>query len=167
MEKGNGSFRKYKGTRGTKGFSEYDSAYYEISVYYKILLHLDDGGLAFELGFSTKDTIDDFHYVGSQLESWSMFAYLANKSIDIFSQLGGERFHYIKTLSSNTPNTIFRRTFGFFVNGLQREITCFERRDHDLEKLYIFTNVTFSKQIFPVFGLYNEKSFNVALMLRQ
>lgn len=168
MVMGNGSFRKYQGARGTRPFSRFERVYYEIDVYYKIVSNSSDDLLVFELGFSSNDTIDDHIYIGYQPESWSFYAVEneASNSIDVGVQVSQESTHTIKTLSPATENTTFQGTFAFFVNGPQREIMCFERRDNVLEQLHIFTNVYFVQQIYPVFGLYNPKYYHVNLNLK-
>lgn len=170
-EKGSGSYRNFRGTRGTKAFSKNESVYYETDVYYKIL-SIEYRSRVFEFGFSRKETIDNDRWVGNQNESWSLFTSsslydIPQKSIVININIAiNKRNLFLKTLSSGIINTTLKGTFAFYVNGPQREIICFERRGNAIEKLYIFTDVDFSRQIYPTFRLCNIIHFNVRLNLK-
>lgn len=170
MEKGNGSRQMYNGVIGTRPFTKHDTIYYEVFVYYNIS-QIIPGAIfdtfAFELGFSTFNTINNYFY--KKLGS-IRFLYSSTKNAVVFTIRDNKRdnkrkSHSFKSLSPIINNSFFG-TFSLYVNGPEMEINCYQRRGDDLEILYTFTGVNFEKPLYPTFIVQNKVTAKISLNLK-
>lgn len=167
MKKGNGNTYIYKGVLGTRQFTKHDIIYFEVVIYYKILRTLRSEKIAFDLGFSRLHSRGT--YFGKNIYisvSYELRCVNSLNKMIVRIQSNKLQTHFDKTLSPLTENTTFVGTFGFYVNGPQKQITYFQRHENNLEKLYMLTNVNFENPLYPTFVIGEELYFNVSLNLK-
>ncbi|XP_021376641.1 uncharacterized protein LOC110465263 isoform X1 [Mizuhopecten yessoensis] len=155
--------RKYKGAQGSTVISSRQTMYFETDIYYRIERDLGERNLVFEVGFATEKAIGEGLYVGGKKGGWSIFAYNFTQGVTLCSQFKGEKFLTLKTLSDATYGTEKYLKLGFFINRVDRSIGVFDINMN--RKIYTFTNVDGSQELWPVFGVYSTTKAIVRLRL--
>lgn len=157
--------KQYKGIMGNYTFKESGKYYYEVDITFNIIQPLEQTWLVFELGLCRKDDVDKHHTV--ERHEFSRSFYVARYPED--GKLCQEFWHNrdlkaIIPLCDNSPGLTVDLTYGMLINTSTGKLTIADVRQE--KKLYTFTDVDFSQQLFPVFGTYNSDLVNVIMRLR-
>lgn len=161
-----GSLQNYYGVIGRRVFTKTDIVYFEIEVYYKLWDNITfDTALIFEVGFSTEDTIDGYHYLGGQNKSWSFMCIndLDSSSVVLAYEISRGQIFSLKTITSNVKGETYQGRIGFFVDGPRRKIAVYDILEEKLLKT--FENVEFEEVIHPVFGVFNGQKIEAKVTL--
>ncbi|XP_071163917.1 transcription intermediary factor 1-alpha-like isoform X10 [Mytilus edulis] len=162
---GPNQLKQYKGIIGNYSFQQPGKYYYEVDVTFNIIQPLEQTWLVFELGLSRKEDIDKHHTV--ERHEFARSFYVARYPED--GKLSQEFWHNrdlkaIIPLCDNSPGLTVEMTYGILINTATGKITIADVKRE--KKLYTFTDVDFSKPLFPVFGTYNSDLVNVIMRIR-
>lgn len=157
--------KQYKGIIGNYSFQQEGKFYYEVDVTFNIIQPLEQTWLVFELGLCRKDEIDKHHTV--ERHEFARSFYVARYPED--GKLAQEFWHNrdlkaLVPLCDNSPGLTVDVTYGVYINTSTRKVTVADVKRE--KKLHTFTDVDFSKPMWPVFGTYNSDLVNVILRLR-
>ncbi|OWF39266.1 uncharacterized protein LOC110465253 [Mizuhopecten yessoensis] len=145
--------RVYEGVQGSIGITNRQKMYFETDIYYRIEKDLSATNLVFEVAFATEKAIAKSHYVGRQNEAWSINAHNSfNQGVTLFFKSNGGSIGHSEILSDATSGTERYLKLGFFINRVDRTIAVFDINMN--RKIYTFTNVDGSQELWPVFGVY-------------
>ncbi|XP_021347378.1 uncharacterized protein LOC110446517 [Mizuhopecten yessoensis] len=156
--------RVYKGVQGSTAITNRQKLYFETDIYYQIEKNLSATNLVFEVAFATEKAIAQSHYVGRQKEAWSINAHSSvTQGVTLFFKSNGGNIMHNESLSDATSGTEKYLKLGFFINRVDRIITVFDINMN--RKIYTFTNVDESRELWPVFGVYQATKTFVRLRL--
>ncbi|XP_021347374.1 uncharacterized protein LOC110446514 [Mizuhopecten yessoensis] len=156
--------RTYSGAQGSSVITNRQTMYFETVIYYRIVQDLDKNNLVFEVAFATEKAIGEIFYVGNQKGAWSIYAYNSDThGVTLFFKSHGGNLMHSEILSDATSGTEKYLNLGFLINRVDRFIAVFDIYMN--RKIYTFTNVNGSQELWPVFGVFNTERQLVRLRL--
>ncbi|CAG2198987.1 unnamed protein product [Mytilus edulis] len=145
---------RYKGARGTHGFTQPGIYFYEVILSLKVVTPLQLNSIVLEIGIARKSAIDKKKYIEGQQYAYSMIAFYHPACDAACVHVVRDRkviFH--KTLMKNKVDEECRLVLGFLLNT---DTGTWEI--YDIEKdvrLCVVRDVNCDEPLFPVISGYN------------
>ncbi|KAJ8302901.1 hypothetical protein KUTeg_019297 [Tegillarca granosa] len=158
MQNDEQAFTAYKGVKGSTPIAYPENYIIEVEINYTIIQDLPNNKLIFRIGFLKEEEIED--NVNKALSIHAAQCPQCNK-VCLVLYHKQKRVKHIP-LSNTTKNVSFTGRFTTLINSRQREI---EVLDEQYVQIFLYTDVDFDDELWPVFGVYNKDLLLVKLQL--
>ncbi|XP_033760050.1 uncharacterized protein LOC117342149 [Pecten maximus] len=163
--KGTNRNRSYEGVQGSRVITNTQIIYFETEIYYRIKRDLSSTNLVFEVAFATETAIGKSHYVGRQMEAWSVNAHNngSTKGVALFFKSNRGSILHSERLSDATSGAERNLILRFIINRVDRTIDVFYI--NTIKKVFTFRDVDGDQDLWPVFGVYQANKINGRIRL--